>query len=272
MKEKKICALIRQTWYEAAKRNLKPDERLRFYEICFEYEFDDIEPTGDIPLASKLMFDMVRHDIDEDKERAQARSERNRINGSLGGRPKITEGNKTEENQVGSFGFSRNPNTIQYKTIQNNTEQCENEDAHALFSICLLFFERGCSDPVQQAQLFWNYYAAQGWKTKSGGDIVDRMSLAKAWRLKDCSAAVMKKRLPYIDLMRKAQPTELDLISDFVDMVRDGSEKKVTITLQKQSTAILLDNKYMPALMQWIPKDEDGNSFALAYRCISTGS
>ena len=268
MKEKKICAMIRQTWYEAAKRNLSAEERLRFYEICFEYEFEEVEPAGDLPLASRLMFDMVRHDIDEDRERARERSERNRRNGMAGGRPKMTEGNNTDENRLGFLGFSGNPNTIQYNTKQNNTQQSDTEDAHALFSVCLLFFEKGCSDPVGEGNLFWHYYEAQGWKTKSGADIVDRMALAKAWRLKDCSAAAMKRRAPYVDLLKKARPVELELISDFVDMVRDGARKTVAITLQHQSTAIILDNKYIPALQQWIPKDSEGNMFALQYKCL----
>ena len=268
MAEKKICALIRQTWYEAAKRNLSAEERLRFYEICFEYEFDNVEPSGEVPLASRLMFDMVRHDIDEDKERARERSERNRRNGMAGGRPKVTVGNSSDGNPLGSLGFSGNPNTVQYNTVQNNTKQSDTEDAHALFSVCLLFFERGCSDPVGEGNLFWHYYEAQGWKTKSGADIVDRMALAKAWRLKDCSAAAMKRRAPYVDLMRKARPVELELLSDFVDMVRDAGSKTVKITLQHQSTAIILDNKYMPALKQWIPVNSDGNIYALQYNCL----
>lgn len=267
---KKICALIRQTWYEAAKRNLNAEERLRFYEICFEYEFENLEPAADLPLASRIMFDMVRHDIDEDRSRAMERAERNRKNGMAGGRPKVTADNKTDNNQVGFVGFSGLPNTVQYNTEQNNTKQSETEDAHTLFSVCLMFFEKGCSEPVKEGQLFWNYYASQGWQNKSGAAIVDRMALARAWRLKDCSAAVMKSRAPYADLMHKAAPVELSLLEDFVKMVRDGANKEVVITLQHQETAVLLDTKYMPALEQWIPRDEDGKLFNLRYQCMKS--
>lgn len=270
----KICALVRQTWYETAKKNLKGEERLRFYEIIFEYEFNSVLPDDDAPFAARLLFDMVRADIDADKEKAAARAERSRINGSRGGRPKLAEDNKGEENPV---GYSETQKTSIYKhkyTTSTSTQQketdVENEDTHMFFNICLLFFEKGCSDPCREANTFWHYYEAMGWKTKGGGEVVDRLALAKAWRLQDCSKTAMRNRAPYADLMHKANPTEICLISDFVSMTRNATTQSVEIVLLEKSTCLLLDHKYMPALRSWIPVKDDGQPFALSYKALNS--
>lgn len=135
----KLCALIRQTWYEAAKRNLSDAERLSFYEVCFAYEFTGVEPTRQsCPYSSVLlMFDMVKVDLTKDKEKAMKIAERNRANGSLGGRPirRSTESNNTQQNITNPEKpneTQKNPavlsglplhNTTQHYTTQHNKEQ-----------------------------------------------------------------------------------------------------------------------------------------------------
>lgn len=270
--DKKICALIRQTWYETAKKNLQPLERVRFYEMCFEFEFFNQDPDQDAPFAARLLFDMVRTELEKDKERADARSERNRQNGMKGGRPRITEDNTGNENPTKPTGFFAKPiinKTEQDKTEQNRDNSTENEESHMFFNVCLLFFEKGCSNPVEEATTFWNYYAAMGWKTKGGGEVVDRFALAGAWRLKDCSKAVMRNRAPYVDLMHKANPVEVELLQNFVSMSRDAAQETVQIVMQDRATCILLDEKYMPALQQWIPRRQDGTPFALSYNVLA---
>lgn len=267
--EGKICAMIRQTWYETAKKNLQPSERVRFYEMCLEFEFFGNEPEEDAPFAARLLFDMVRSDLEGDRKRAAERSERNRQNGMRGGRPKVTEANAEDKNPEEPSGIFRKP--IYNNNKQNNTVQdmSDNEDTHMFFSVCLDFFERGCSKPVDEARTFWNYYEALGWKTKSGGDIIDRMALARAWRLQDCSKTAMRNRMAYADLLHKANPVEPCLISDFVSCVRDGASKVVRIEFEERSTCILLDNKYIPKVFKmWMPADENGEPFRLEYKAL----
>lgn len=263
----KMCALIRQTWYETAKKNLQGSERLRFYEMCFEFEFFGQEPDPDAPFSARLLFDMIRNDIEKDKEKAAARAERARNNGRNGGRPKITEANSTDNNPVGFAETDKKliHNTTLHNTTLHNNESLEDEDSHMFFNICLLFFEKGCSDPTGEATTFWNYYESLGWRTKGGGEIMDRFALAKAWRLSDCSKAAMRNRAPYADLMHKANPVEISLLSDFVSMKRDAAAECVQIVLQERSTCLLLDQKYMPALQQWIPRKSDGTPYQLSY-------
>lgn len=271
----KICALIRQTWYETAKKNLQPGERLRFYEMCLEYEFFDNIPDEDAPFAARLLFDMVRNDIDQDKSKAAARADRARTNGAKGGRPlmqeKVTNINNEQQNPEKPSGISENPyihNNKQNTTLQNIDSVQGDEDAHLFFNVCLLFFEKGCSDPCGEGNTFWHYYEAMGWKTKGGGEVVDRLALAKAWRLSDCSRVAMRNRAPYADLMHKANPVEIELLQDFVSMTRNATTESVEITFEERRTAILLDSKYMPALQQWIPRRQDGTPYTLKYQAL----
>lgn len=269
----KICALIRQTWYETAKKNLPPADRLRFYEMCLEFEFFGNLPEDDAPFGARLLFDMVQDDLESDKKRAAERSERNRRNGLSGGRPKVTEVNTESENPQKPTGFFGKPiynNNKQNNTEQNNvTEVTENEDTHMFFAVCLDFFERGCKDPTEEGRKFWNYYTSLGWKTKSGGEIVDRLALAKAWRLSDCSRNAIRSRAPYADLMHKANPVEIQLLADFVAIERLKESRRVVITFEHKETAILLDYRYMAALQTWIPTDEKGR-YNLEYKATQT--
>lgn len=277
--ENKICALIRQTWYETAKKNLQPADRLRFYELCFEYEFNGMVPDEDAPFGAKLLFDMVRHDIESDKAKALARAERARRNGANGGRPpkvpdmaseQVTTSNTTSETQQNPVGYTKSlyiDNNTQHNTTMHS-ESVDNEDTHTFFAVCLNFFERGCSQPVEEANTFWGYYESLGWKTKNGGDIVDRLALARAWRLRDCSKAAMRNRMAYADLMHKADPVEVFLIQDFVSMVRDAASETVKIVFEEQRSILVLEHKYMPALRQWIPRKADGSNYELTYSYI----
>lgn len=106
-------------------------ERLAFYECCFRYEF-----TGEVPTESTckygnvlLMFDMVKNDLQNDREKAERIAERNAINGARGGRPRKDYNSlreqenpeKPKETQKNPAVFDRNP--IHYTTQQNTTTQ-----------------------------------------------------------------------------------------------------------------------------------------------------
>lgn len=127
----KYCALIRQTWYETAKKHMTDLERLAFYEACFVYEF-----TGELPTEKTckyssvlMMFDMVKLDLQNDKEKAEKIAERNANNGRLGGRPKKvyeslsedenpTKPRETQRNPVGNFGLALDNIQLHNTTMQ----------------------------------------------------------------------------------------------------------------------------------------------------------
>lgn len=267
----KICALIRQTWYETAKKNLKPEERLRFYETCFEYEFSDTAPADDIPFAARLLFDMVRNDIDGDKQRAKDRAERSRINGTKGGRPKVTTENTNETNPEKPTGFSSNPiykhqYTTNTNTQQNVSEDNADEDAHKIFDCCLIFFARGCKDAVAECQTFWNYYKSLGWKTKSGGEIVDKKALAEAWRLSDISAASIRRRAAWVDMLREVHTCDMRYIAEFIDITKDTEQKKIVVTMQTRIACTSFDLLFCNNAKIWWQKWAPG--YVLVYRWL----
>lgn len=120
---------MRQTWFESAQRHLTDMERLAFYEACFTYEF-----TGELPTEKTckygsvlLMFDMVKNDLQNDREKAERIAERNAINGQKGGRPrKVYETLQNDENPEKPKETQRNPavfdgNPIHYTTLHNTT-------------------------------------------------------------------------------------------------------------------------------------------------------
>lgn len=124
-----MCALMRQTWFESAQRHLTDMERLAFYEACFTYEF-----TGELPTEKTckygsvlLMFDMVKNDLQQDREKAERIAERNAINGAKGGRPrrnyemqqKSENPEKPKETQNNPAVLNENP--IHYTTLHNTT-------------------------------------------------------------------------------------------------------------------------------------------------------
>lgn len=268
----KICALIRQTWYETAKKNLQSADRLRFYEMCMEYEFYGNEPDADAEFSARLLFDMVRSDIDADKEKARLRADRSRSNGAKGGRPKLTTINSSDNNPVGfseTQKTSNDNNNNQYTTLHNNECQHDTEDSHMLFNVALLFFEKGCSDPCKEANVFWNYYESLGWKTKGGGEIVDRLALAKAWRLSDCSKVAMRNRTDFAKALHLANPTELILIEEFVSMVKDAASESVVITFQTEASAYTFDMNYLKKIAaRWLPVRADGSYYNVSYTIL----
>lgn len=268
--ESKICAIMRQTWYETAKKNLDQADRLRFYECVFEYEFFDQLPTENAPLAVRLMFDMVRDTIDSDKAKAKNRAETARANGALGGRPSC---NNTKQGETKPRGLNENPiglnglplhNTTKQNTTKNNNS-VSNEDTHTFFDCCLLFFERGVKDAIAECDLFWNYYTAKGWQIAEGQPIHDRYALAKAWRPKDLSLAVMKRRQDYALLLRMIGGDDLSLIRDFSYCNINKSAAWVTIGVASEETALKLD-KFSDALAEWLPKDAKGQRYNLTYQ------
>lgn len=121
-----MCALIRQTWFEAAVRNLSDPERLLFYESCFRYEFSGEEPTRKTcPYSSVLlMFDMVKVDLAADAEKARRIQLRNQANGSLGGRPKKDNSMlQSTENPTKPKETHENPPLLSGLTLHNTTQQ-----------------------------------------------------------------------------------------------------------------------------------------------------
>ncbi len=267
MKEK-ICALIRQTWFESAKNNLKPDERLAFYEACFNYEFYQIEPERDCPFTSVLvMFDMVKDSLEKDRQKAEMIAMRNRRNGMLGGRPKgVTTSNKTQENPDKT---QENPDETQktqavnlglplHNTTQQNTTEilslaAKNTEIEKeiIFYISLYFFANGATNAVAEGEKFYNYYQARGWQVGKGIPVSDKIALAKGWTIENQSSELIANRALYVDFITFCNIKDLEFIKSFVSFEIAG-ETAIFTMKGSNYCSDQIENVYLKKAHKWI--------------------
>ena len=250
----KRCALIRQTWYEAARKRMKDGARLAFYELCFEYEFFGKEPEESLfdHDDALLMFEMVRDALDQDREKSESIAMRNRRNGMLGGRPrkdpaapddlsistKPKETHENPENPNGNFGVST---TLHY-TTQHDTSlkrsvslrkrrQHKDMEKYEFFRVMFVFFVGGSPDPKAETEKFYNYYGARDWKVSGGVAIRDRVKLAQTWEIKDAVTGLITARSMYAGLISAVDPEEPELLTDFVAMIKKDDLKQVVLRM-----------------------------------------
>lgn len=278
MNTDKKCALIRQTWYESAKNNLRPEERLCFYETCFEYEFYQVEPNRDnIPFSSVLLlFDMVKDYLEQDRQKAETIAMRNRRNGLKGGRPKnVTkdetqeEPKKTQKTQVDNLG--NHYTTLHNTTSQNNSilsTKPKNIEEIEKFRIGINFFANGVINPAQEVDRFWSYYSARGWCINKDTPIQDRVALAKIWKAETTDGGLIGLRTDYAKLMLSLLDrgcTALELLEDFRCYHVSKEDRCVILTFAGSNRCVeILENNYLQVLQEWMPEDEQGK-FNLTY-------
>lgn len=272
----KRCALMRQTWYDAAKKRMKEGERLAFYEMCFEYEFYGKLPEEELFNfdGALLLFEVVKDALDADRSKADNIALRNRRNGMLGGRPRKSDQepsadsgglskstnpekpNQNRENPSGYFGVSTTLHyTTQQDKAQNRSLSLRKRKRHTdmeryeRFCVMFVFFCAGAIDPGAETELFYNYYGARDWKASGGVVIKDRVKLAQTWSVKDANGGLIAARDIYAGLIHAIDPEEPELLTDFVAMVKDDAAKHVTIRM-RNSTALqdILEQRYLAPL------------------------
>jgi hypothetical protein len=117
---------IQKKWIESI-RDYPDDVRLSFYEHIFNYAFS-VEPkqTQENPNnpMGYMAFCMIKPFLDTSIDKYKALVERNRANGSKGGRPKETQQN--QENPVGFLGTQENPNNPNEPTQTLNKNKNKN--------------------------------------------------------------------------------------------------------------------------------------------------
>lgn len=263
----KRCALMRQTWYEAAKANMKSEPRLALYEAIFNYSFYDEVPNREkCPFSEVLlMFDTVKFAIEQDKAKADAVAERNRRNGLKGGRPRAN----TEPNPV---GFGENPKKpsgltgFPYTYTNTNTSTHTNVSVHTDFElyqkflILLHFFAIGVKDAAKEVQLFYDYYTARGWTVAKDTPVLDRLALARAWRPREIVPDLIQARAPYVEFLRAIDCEEQVLVNDFVLWRQEMTEDKPVIHLHYYGRQAhdLLEDKYLSQMSDYFTSSLNG--------------
>lgn len=286
-----MCALMRQTWYESAKAHMNSNERLMFYEACFDYEFYQTTPPEDCPFSSvRMMFDMCKDAIDADRDKAHKIAMRNRRNGMLGGRPpkQQTESNSETQNPDET---QRNPDETQktqevnlglplhYTTQHNTTEtlslyaKSSKIETETLFFITLFFFANGATNAQREAEKFYNHYQARGWRVGKDVEVYDKVALAKNWRIDSVSSDLVAKRAAYVDMLTFIRAIDMELINDFADMIFEPEEAIIYLKYVNSNAAPrLLESKYIKSMEKWFTnlRTKSGINYRLEYLIRNT--
>lgn len=290
--EDKRCALMRQTWYEAARRRMKDGARLAFYEMCFDFEFynrtpDEQDPTAFPHEDALLMFDMVRDALERDAVKAENIALRNRRNGMNGGRPRkassdaavvveIDKPKETQENPENPNGFFGATTTLHYTTLQTKNKSLslakgrkrthKDIDKYEFFGCMFVFFYSGAADPFAETEKFYNYYTARDWQLGRGQHVRDKVALAKTWEIKECNPDLITARKPWSDLIAFIDPEEPELLTDFVAFVKDDENKQLIVRCRNGNRLMqILEGVYLKAFSHYIFNVKKLEGYQLTY-------
>lgn len=127
---KRESYIFYRNWWESF-RNLPNDLRLEIYDGIMQYAFEG--ENNELSIVAEGFVNIARPLLDKDRAKYESICERNKLNGSKGGRPKTqTKPRETQENPLGSLGYisetQNNPKKpyndkmINDKVINNNIE------------------------------------------------------------------------------------------------------------------------------------------------------
>lgn len=251
----KLTAIMRQSWFESVKINLKPMERLAFYEAIFEFEFYEIDPSETLEITPnvKFAFDFVKGDIEEDMRKARAIIRRNQENGKKGGRPPKTETTElpnSADEQSASFVTQKNPSNPEgisnniYTYTNNNTNYYSKNEEKNLYEerkgvekmtnterwqIKLDFFARGVKNPLFEIDRFCSYYEDRGWKGANNKPIDKPVLLARKWSCANIEDDLIPIRRDWARVIQTAALDYDPLLIDFVSLKVDKGTRENTI-------------------------------------------
>ena len=117
--DKEKCFVFYERWYEQMKR-LPDHERLLIYESICEYAFNHV--TTDLAYYLECVMDNIRKTIDDGEAKHKAFLEKQRLNGTKGGRPRIYNNPTKSKKPMGYLENPTKPNETQ-KSHNKNKEQ-----------------------------------------------------------------------------------------------------------------------------------------------------
>ena len=120
---KEQAFLFYQRWREQMKR-LPDNERLQIYDAICDYAFENKESNLAYYLESIL--DNIRLTINENRAKQQAFIDKQKANGSKGGRPRKSV--ETEQNPTKPMGYLENPEKPNETTNKNKKENNNKKD------------------------------------------------------------------------------------------------------------------------------------------------
>lgn len=181
--------VFKRSWRDKALA-LLPDSkaRLSFYECLFDLAFDE-KDAAPADGAARIMYEMCKDDIRAEIDKYNRTCERNAANAAARYAKSTTrsESQPLAANGSGSQPLADNSNSNSKGNSKGNSNLSPNgektgEDREK-FDVIGIFFRRGSADPRAEAERFWNYYDALGWKNNKGAAISNKNSAAAMWQM-----------------------------------------------------------------------------------------
>lgn len=175
-------------WMDAIK-GLPDDVRLDIYEGVIEYA-----TTGNVrglKSMASVAFNFIKTTIDRDTEKYVSIAEKNRVNGSKGGRPKTGNNPKNPVGYLGSDGNPKNLNSDSVSDSVNDNDLKDRGKTGKRFTPPSL---KDISDFISEnnycvdAETFQNFYQAKGWMVGKN-KMKDWRASIRTWNQKEKSSA-----------------------------------------------------------------------------------
>lgn len=179
--------IIYKSFYEPLK--ILSDEQLgKLFRAIFEYQINNVE---DVNPDIKMAFEFFKNQFRLDNDKYQKIIERNKINGSKGGRP------KTQENQKNPMGLKEPKKADKEKDKEKDKDNKKEINKEKRFKkptleeVAEYCKER---DNLINPETFINYYEANGWKVGKN-PMKDWKACIRSWETKEYNKQP-KERLP----------------------------------------------------------------------------
>lgn len=220
MAEQRVISacMFRREWLEVAQQMI-PDAaaRAEFYEGIFGTAFaiSGTEPKN--PVA-RAMWAMACPAITQDRERYDAKCEKNRQNALARSERKRTQANASENERTQATAANTNTNTNNNaNTNNNNNANLSHESSpeevreKETFLIYCTLFGKGVLDVQAEYDAFYGYYDSLGWRNNKGAAITSRVSAALMWKANTELAADAPYRTKYAAAFKNAPTTSVHI-------------------------------------------------------------
>ena len=172
------AALINRQWFDSARNVLTPAEMGELLLAAVSY----VLGVPDAPKSSgkvAVVFAMVKPALDSDIAAYAERCERNAANA----RAKRVAASGSESQPV--VAITNNNNNINNNINNNNISISADDEERekVVFAISYYFFTKGVTEPLVEAQRFYDYYDRQGWRSNKGAPIVSKIAAARMWHI-----------------------------------------------------------------------------------------
>lgn len=206
MAKQKIDTFILRNDFFPQIKLLGREQRGDLLTAIFAYSTDEELPEMD--QVTQMCFGFIKASLDANSEKYQARCDKNRENGSRGGRPsrKATgsENNRTVWEESERFseeasdkdGFDEKPNAEIENPIKSYSDSYSNlksDSEYNLISLSaagakekenflkILLFDKKLLDPQTELERFCTHYEKSGWVDANGNPVKNRSAALKAW-------------------------------------------------------------------------------------------